>query len=247
MTFDFHFDDGRHEKHSNWTMWSFAMLMLRHYGVWSEDQLEAELMQLAMKKISQGQINGSHDAKRRVGEDGKDNVMAQKETASNAKRIEKYMKGKTITISVEQIGESEDEDSIVESYAARIDLRTLDNSWIIPLNKAPKFIQEHLADTTVQAVKTAIESNKLTKRLVGLLRDVKIPVDNDLFERLISNDGMIVKHTEAMYLMDVSMQGLKAILTEEVVESLNMLQSDFVSMIGHFAYSAGSGENIQIR
>ena len=59
MTFDFHFDKGRHEKHSNWTMWSFAMLMLRNYGVWSADQLEAELMQLAMKKISQGQINGS--------------------------------------------------------------------------------------------------------------------------------------------------------------------------------------------
>ena len=50
MSFDFHFDDGRHEKHSNWTMWSFAMLLLRYYNVWSQDQLEAEMMQLAMKK-----------------------------------------------------------------------------------------------------------------------------------------------------------------------------------------------------
>ena len=56
MSFDFHFDDGRHEKHSNWTMWSFAMLLLRYYNVWSQDQLEAEMMQLAMKKTSQGKL-----------------------------------------------------------------------------------------------------------------------------------------------------------------------------------------------
>jgi len=246
MTFDFHFDDGRHEKHSNWTMWSIAMLLLRHYNIWSDDQLEAELMQLAMRKTSQGQVTASRKEKVTVGEDGEDGSVKKGASASTAKKIERYMKGKTLTISVEQIGEAEDEDSIVEAYAAKIEIRNLKNSWKVPLHEAPKFVQKHFSETAEEAVKWAVESTKLTKRLVEALSDAETPMKEDLFVRLISNDGNVITPNESTYLMSIFMGGLKSLMTDQNLESLEILRSRFVAMVGHFGYAAGSGQNFKV-
>ena len=245
MTFDFHFDDGRHEKHSNWTMWSFAMLMIRHYGVWSEDQLEAELTQLAMKKTSQGQQILNLE-KVQVGEDGEDGAVRKDASASTAKRIEKYMRGKTITISVEQIGEAEEDGKRMEAYGARIELRNLNNTWTIPLSEAPKYIQDHFSETKGQAVEWAIESTKLTKRLVDLLMEVKTPMKDDLFVRLLSNDGLKISPVEAQYLAAQVVQGFRKFMTDQNKESIEILGSRFVAVAMHFGYAAGSRQYITV-
>ena len=235
MSFDFHFDDGRHEKHSNWTMWSFAMLLLRYYNVWSQDQLEAEMMQLAMKKTSQGKlVPGKRTATQNV-------------DSKTMKKIDSYMRRRSLTVTVEPLGEEEDEASIVEAYAAKVDLRNDSNTWRIPLTEAPKFIQDYFKDTAEESMRLAVESTKLTKRLLDLLMKVRTPMEDDLFLRLLSNDGLKISPSESNYLVFTVLNGFKEFLTDGNRESLQILKSRFVAMGGHFAYAAGSHQNITIR
>ena len=50
MSYDWHFEDGNHQKHTNWDIFSFAMLILYANGSWTKDRLETELTQLAVTK-----------------------------------------------------------------------------------------------------------------------------------------------------------------------------------------------------
>ena len=50
MSYDWHFEDGNHQKHTNWDIFSFAMIVLYANGSWTKARLETELTQLAVTK-----------------------------------------------------------------------------------------------------------------------------------------------------------------------------------------------------
>ena len=135
----------------------------------------------------------------------------------------------------------------MEAYAARVDIRNDNNTWRIPLNEAPKFIQDYFKDTAEESMRLAVESTKLTRRLVDLLMKVRTPMEDDLFLRLLSNDGLKISPSESNYLVFTVLNGFKEFLTDGNRESLQILKSRFVAMGGHFAYAAGSHQHITIR
>ena len=45
MSYDLHFECGRKEKHNNWVMHTFTMMLFYELEIWTKDQLEIQQKQ----------------------------------------------------------------------------------------------------------------------------------------------------------------------------------------------------------
>jgi hypothetical protein len=227
MSFDLHWQNGRHNKHSNWTMWATSMLFANSLGLWSIETLEAELLNLSLRKTE------TQDAMETKTGPTADSELEQK--------IKKVMKDMTIVITVHPLGVEDGDDVTIEAYAAKVELRNYAGSKTISFNELPKEIQNHFGPTIERNSRFAIESTKLTNRLLKVLEKAKLPVADDLFSRLLNNDGSTIHPNEALFMLSLIEGMPDGSELQSIADTLQSINVDFAGFMGDMAFTARTG------
>jgi len=224
MSYDWHFEDGGHQKHTNWDIFSFAMIALYANGSWTKDRLETELTQLAVTKNN---LPGGFKANTAGTELPKNPKMHTILTVMQLPKEEvEGLRGFVIP-------DKEGDENEAEAWIAKLEF--VNNPSEKEKKEYYKALQEN--DGLIQfSILCAKKSTYLLEEATGPLAPI--------FVNFMKNDGMIVTPLMAAFLADLFLKR-----TPEAIHSMaheTGLYPD-QSVVRGLMYSAFKGTSFTVR
>ena len=218
MTYDLHFECGRKEKHNNWVMHTLAMMLFYELGIWNKDQLEIELT-----KSSMAMNEAIKPKKRERADNNEEPVRAIISVERVPIELLDEIKGHVFR-------DKDDDDT--ESAEA----------WIAKVSFSDEPSEERIEQFKQNAESTMVHAIKQAKRTDYFIAECEGTPYGGLFTRLLKNDGEEIKALEAAFLMT------KFMSVEDAVHKManEYMPVNIPSLVGHFAYSVGSGYSFRV-
>ena len=226
MGYDLHFEDGRHEWHNIWVVETTVLLIAYAEGKIKRQELLDSLATMAMSKAdAEGTSQGEPDD---VGK-GKKKIKREKSGRPQADYL--------IHITTFDPEEIDDLSDVIFNDLKNKKVKKVYGAKIIPKNEeAIKRMSEIKEDLTAQLLPMIGWRERMDEHK-ELLNDPQI-------DAMFDNDGRILS-SQTCALMLVAFMKLDSKLLDEVDEYYPM--GEVVRLIGHCAYSAGSGYSITVR
>ena len=210
---DFHVECGRHEKHSNWVMHTFVMLLLYELQIWEKDTLETELMYTAMMRDKAMNLDAAADkpAKGKKGKPMQAIISIEKVSPEALDKLEGHV-----------VKDTDDKGNIAEAWVAKVTFK----------GKADKKEIEDFMKNGEDIIKHAIQQAKRSDFLIG---EFSNSPHQKLFIKLAKNDGEVITPLEAGFLLSTFLKIEKS--THKIW--MENVPVNVPSMVGNLAYSAG--------
>lgn len=217
MTYDLHFECGRKEKHNNWIMHTFAMVLFYELGIWNKDQLEIELTKSSMAMNEA--MGRDQDSKKKTDKTPiRAIVTVEKIPADQVDAIEGHF--------------FKDEDGTSNSSEA----------WVAKVEFMSKPSNERIKSFMRSSERTILHAIRQAKRTDYFIEECGRSQYKTLFTKLLKNDGEEITALEAGFLLSKFLSIKTAILQM----ASEYMPVDIPSLVGHFAYSAGSGYSFRV-
>ena len=219
MSYDLHFECGRKEKHNNWVMHTFTMMLFYELGIWNKDQLEIELTKSSMA------MNDAIKPKKIEGVDDDD-----KEIVSAIISVEKVPIELIDKIKGHVFRDEEDDDT--ESAEA----------WIAKVSFGDNASEKRIEQFMENSEQTILHAIKQAKRTDYFIEECKETPYGALFTRLLKNDGETIEALEAGFLLT------KFMSTKDAIHKMasEYMPVNIPSLVGHLGYSLGSGYSFRV-
>jgi len=229
MTFDWHFECGNSTKHNNWSMHSFAMLLLHADGTWSKDRLEEELTSLATTRNT---ILSKKIVQTKEGDVG---VVSEEpvkgEPLNLIINVRRVPKDELNEIRSMFIPDEEDTDE-AEAWIAEVGFREKPTEE--QLKRTEAMLEKDGREAIMQAIQHAKKGHYLVEESKGNL--------SDLLSKLLSCNGLTINPLESMYLIDLFM----TIPNDVHSMAAEFVTKDMLAIAQALGYSVASGNSFQI-
>ena len=213
MSYDFHFECGRHEKHNNWVMHTFVMLLLYQLNIWGKDTLETELLFTAMARNQAMNLDTTSrkPAKSKKGKPMQAIISIEKVSPEALDNFEGHV-----------VRDTDDKGNIAEAWVAKVTFKG---------NADKKDIEDFMKNGE-HVIKHAIQQAKRSDYLIG---EFSNNPHHKLFIKLAKNDGETITPNEAAFLLSQFMS-IKKPIHKIWMENVPV---NIPSLVGNLAYSVG--------
>ena len=218
MSYDLHFECGRKEKHNNWVMHTFTMMLFYELGIWNKDRLEIELTKSSMAMNEAIKPNKA------------------KATSNDTEPIRAIVSVEKVPIKLideikGHVFRDKDDDDTETAEA-----------WIAKVSFSGNPSKERIEQFAQNAESTMVHAIKQAKRTDYFIAECEGTPYSGLFTRLLKNDGEEIKALEAAFLMS------KFMSTKDAIHKManEYMPVNIPSLVGHFAYSVGSGHSSRV-
>ena len=217
MSYDLHFECGRKEKHNNWVMHTFTMMLFYELEIWTKDQLEIELTKSSMA------MSDAMKSKPKSKDKSKDPIHA----IVTVEKVPTEIVGE-----IKELIFTDEEDDDIETG----------ESWIAKVGFKDKPSELRIEEFLKNAKSTLLHAIRQAKRTDFFIEECKGTPFTDLFTRLLKNDGERIEALESAFLLTKFM-AIKDAIHKMANEYMPV---DIPSLVGHLAYSAGSGYSFRV-
>lgn len=239
MSYDLHFEDGKHIKFTNWEIIPFGMLLLYACGSWNKRKVASELTQYA---VTRNTMPGDMKANRQTKEDIEAVEKARKNlkihSVVTVRKVAKEDLASAVKKGIVLVDDEFDENE-AEAWIAEISFRNK------PTKAALEEYKQALKDGKDAVIQFAIMSAKKSDYLIE-----EAPKDLfDIFRKFFKNDGETINPLEAMALLEVYVnhkpKGKKEKMeVHELAEELDLQPP--VALLRVLQYTIASGTCFQV-